>query len=341
MMKRIKHIVIASLCVAVFSLSQETDNSKRGTTAASFLSIGQGARAVGMGSAFVAVADDRSSLYWNPAGIADLYNNGVLVDRTQWIADVDYTFIAASFSMQDYGAIGFHLSTSKMGEMDVTTVEYPDGTGEMFDALDVAFGVTYAVKLTDAFTIGVTPKVVYQRIWRMSATAMAVDIGIKYATPFKGITLGMSVTNFGQKMQLAGNNGVVLYDPAPKEKGNNDRIPANLLMEEWPLPLNFRVGLAYDLLSTEDHTVVLAVDALHPNDNNESVNAGAEYTFQKFLSVRGGYKTLFLDTSEESFALGFGIQKELLNNVSLRVDYAYQNFQRLNYVQKFQIEIVF
>ncbi len=337
----IKKFILLFFCTSAIVMSQETDNTKRGTTAAPFLSIGQGARAVGMGSAFTAVANDRSSLYWNAAGIADFTNNGVLVDHTQWIADVQYNFIAASFSLQQYGALGFSLTTSSMNEMDVTTVENPDGTGESFDALDVAFGVTYAMKLTNAFSIGFTPKVVHQRIWKMTATTMAIDLGIKYITPFPGITLGMAVTNFGGKMQLSGTNTVVLHDPSPLEKGNNDRIPANLAMEEWSLPLNFRVGISYDVVKTEENAFVVAVDALHPNDNNESINIGTEYTYNNFLSVRGGYKSLFLNNSEESFALGFGIRQELLNNISMQVQYAYQDFHRLKEIQKFEIEIVF
>ena len=65
------------------------------------------------------------------------------------------------------------------------------------------------------------------------------------------------------------------------------------------------MGLAYQPINTEDHSITLALDALHPSDDYESINAGAEYTFMNTFSVRGGYKSLFLDGTEESLALGF------------------------------------
>jgi hypothetical protein len=140
---------------------------------------------------------------------------------------------------------------------------------------------------------------------------------------------------------MEGNSSLVLYDPDPLTTGNNGRIPAFLQTEEWSLPLTFRVGLAYKVFEMEQHRLILAVDALHPSDNYESVNAGAEYLFNDFFAVRGGYKSLFLQDSEESFSLGVGIKQYLMGNVEFKIDYAYQDFRRLGGVQKFSVGIVF
>jgi opacity protein-like surface antigen len=105
--------------------------------------------------------------------------------------------------------------------------------------------------------------------------------------------------------------------------------------------LIFRVGVAYDPIKSEDHHLTLALDALHPSDNYESVNVGAEYTFMNLLSLRGGYKSLFLDSSEETFALGFGIQKQIIGNITLSFDYSYQDFGRLSDIQKFSFGMKF
>jgi opacity protein-like surface antigen len=317
-----------------------SDVSKKGTTAATFLSIGQGARAAAMGSAFVAVADDQSSMYWNPAGLASA-GNGVIFDHTEWLADIRYNYLGASIGLGSLGVLGMSVTASSIGDMHVTTVDQPDGTGEMFGVSDVAFSLAYAIRLTDDFAIGIAPKFVYQKIWKMSASAVAMDIGVKYNTPFRGIVLGMSITNFGQKMQMQGTNALVLYDPDPSGSGNNGRIPANLATEEWGLPLSFRVGLAYRPDLGETHRVVLAVDALHPSDDYESVNLGGEYTFNDLLSLRGGYKSAFLRDSEESYTLGLGVQHNLLGNVAIRVDYAFSNFGRLTNIQKFTVGITF
>jgi len=83
------------------------------------------------------------------------------------------------------------------------------------------------------------------------------------------------------------------------------------------------------------------LDALHPSDNYESVNVGAEYIFMNLLSLRGGYKSLFLDSAEETWALGVGIHKQLIGNITLSFDYSYQDFGRLSDIQKFTFSMRF
>jgi hypothetical protein len=340
--KIIKIFSLLVLFTAMTSAQGFVSNvSKRGTTAAPFLSIGQGARALAMGGAFVAVADDQSAMYWNPAGIADLSGNRIIFDYTQYFADIKYNYVGATVNLGNIGTVGLNFTSSSIPEMNVTTVDNPGGTGETFGVSDIAFGVTYAMKLTDKFSIGFNPKFVYQKIWKMSASAIALDMGVKYVTPFKGITLGMSISNFGTKMQLGDASTPVLYDPDPLTTGNNGRIPADIRTDKWTLPLNFKVGVAYDVLSGGNNRLVLAVDASHPSDNYESVDVGAEYSVNDFVFLRGGYKSLFLADSEERFTLGFGLKQALIGNTAVTVDYAYQDYQRLKNVQKFTVGVMF
>jgi hypothetical protein len=336
------------LLVLVFAiiLSAQNQNyrenvSKRGTTAASFLEIGVGARALAMGSAFTAMADDPSSIYWNVAGLAKLNRHGILVNHTQWIADTRFDFLAASFNLGGYGAVGFSLTSLSMDEMDVTTIENPEGTGQTFRVNDFAFSLAYALRLTDRFSIGMNTKVIRQVIWEMSATGFALDLGVHYATPFKGVNLGMSMTNFGTSMQMSGVRAQVLYDPDPAALGNNGRIPARLQMDSWALPLNFRVGISYQAFKNEVHQAYVAIDAQHPNNNYESVNVGAEYIFKNMLALRGGYKSLFLTDAEESMTLGAGLYYPILGNVLLKFDFAYVDFGLLENVYKYSVGIDF
>jgi len=317
------------------------DVSKKGTVAAPFLSISQGAKATAMGSAFVSLANDASAIYWNPAGLAKLRGAGAMFDRTTWFADVNYNFVSGYFNLGDMGTIGLSFTSSEYGDMKVTTIDNPEGTGELFTANDAVFALSYAMNLTDRFAIGFTPKIVYQSIWKMSAAAVAMDIGVQYITPFDGIVLGMSITNFGTKMKLSGNSNLVLLDLDPTTSGNNDKIPGNLQTEDWALPLNFRVGLGYSINLFDENKITVSVDALHPSDNYESLNLGAEYDYNDFLFLRGGYKSLFLADSEESYTLGFGVKQTFLDNLAIKFDYAYQNFGRLSNIQKFTIGIVF
>lgn len=342
---KINIIRITVLVILFFSISYSqnstTDVSKRGTSAATFLSIGQSARAIGMGSAFVGMQGDPSALYWNPAGIASIEGISLLFDHTTWFADVGYNFFAGTYSIDDFGTLGLSIIISDIGEMDVTTINQPEGTGQTFTATDFAVSLAYAINLTDHFAIGFNPKFIYQSIWNTEATAFAFDMGVQYKTPFDDMILAMSISNFGTKMQLEGNSTLILYDEDPSSGGNNDKIPAYLETGTWALPLIFRVGLAYTPVRSEDHNLTLALDALHPSDNYESLNIGAEYTFMNIFSIRGGYKSLFLEDSEETFALGFGLQKQIIGNVTLYFDYAYQDFGRLSDIQQFSLAISF
>jgi len=319
----------------------ETNVSKRGTVAAPFLTISQGARATAMGSAFVAIADDPSTIFWNPAGLARLNQNGVVFDHTEWIADLKYNFGAATLNIGSFGALGVSFITSDYGEMNVTTIEEPNGTGETFSVNDIAFSIAWAINLTDNFSIGFNPKVVYQSIWNMSDYAFAIDMGVLYNTPFKGVTLGMSISNFGSKMNIDGNTAIVLHDPAEDTDGNNGRIPAELQTDSWDLPLGFKVGVSYNAIQTEDHKLIFAVDASHPNNDYESINIGGEYVFNGIFAVRGGYKSLFLQDSEESFTLGAGFRQNLVGNININFNYSYSDFGRLSEVQKFSVGINF
>lgn len=343
-MRKIYYLILSVLISATcFPQSNNfvSDVSKKGTTAAAFLSIGQGVRAVSMGGAFVAVADDPSAIYWNPAGITQLDGFNITFDHTNWIANINYDYIAGTYGIGEFGTIGFSLTMSDIGEMAVTTIDEPEGTGEVFTASQAAFSLTYARKLTDNFSIGFNPKFIIENIWTMSAKAFAIDLGVQYTTPFDGMVLAMSISNFGGKMQLSGNANVILYDPDPYNGGNNDKIPANIETDGWSLPLTYRVGVAYSPVHTDMHKLTIAADALHPSDNYESVNLGGEYVFHDIISIRGGYKSLFLKNSEESLTLGIGIKQLLLGNVALRVDYAYENFGRFSNIQKFGVSISF
>ncbi|HEY3390789.1 MAG TPA: PorV/PorQ family protein, partial [Prolixibacteraceae bacterium] len=257
-------ILVLLINIVLSAQAFNSDVSKKGTTAAPFLSIGQGAKSVAMGSAFVGVADDPSTIYWNPAGLAKLTGVGLVFDHTQWIASVGYNFVAASYSLGEMGTLGFSFTGSDIGDMNVTTIDVPNGTGEVFNASDNSFSLAYAINLTDNFAFGISPKFIYQKIWKMDASAFALDMGVTYRTPFDGMILAMSISNFGTKMQMLGNSDVVLYDPNLGSTGNNGKIPATIQTGLWSLPLTFRVGVAYSPVNTENHKVTLAVDAMHP-----------------------------------------------------------------------------
>jgi long-subunit fatty acid transport protein len=335
---------LKSLCVlvaALTALQSALPQSKVGTTAAPFLGIAVGARALGMGGAFVAVANDATSLYWNPAGLARLSDYEVILVHTDWISDLSFDFVGAVFPIKDAGALGVQITMLSMGEMEVTNELNQDGTGVFFDASDLAVGVSYALSLTDRFAIGFTGKYIQQKIWHESADGVALDIGTLYTTPLHDMRIAMAISNFGTDMQMRGRDMLVLYDPSSIKEGNNSDILAELRTEKWPLPLNLRVGAAVDLLTKPDHLLTAAVSAQHPNDNTESVNLGAEYWYKKMLALRAGYKSLFLKDSEEGVTAGVGFVPPLRASFGLHLDFAYEDFNRLGSIYKYSLSVTF
>lgn len=338
-------ITFLSIALLTVSLAhgQGVNNtvSKRGSTAAPFLTIAQGARATALGSSFTAVADDPTAIYWNPSGLADLEGVQVLFDHTSWIADINMNSVFLTYGMGDMGTIGFSYTNLDYGEIDVTTEEKPEGSGHVYDASDVVFTASWGLFLTDKFSIGFSPKVIYQSIWNMSATGAAIDVGVRYVTPFDNMVLGMVIANLGSQMQMTGRSATIIHDPDPDRENNNGKIPASYNTESWNLPLNFKIGLSWKKELTDASALLLSGEAAHPNDNFESVNLGGEYQYGDFLFFRAGYKDLFMPDLESGMSYGLGLKQLVINDLHIILDYVYTDFGRLNNTQKISVSLVF
>ncbi len=340
----IKKIIIISLFVTSFINFVNAQNvSKTGTTAANFLDISVGAPAVGMGGAFVSLSNDVTALYWNASGIANLEKHEAVLNHINWIADTKYDFVGLALNLGTFGNLGFSFISLSMDDMMVRTVEKPEGTGEFFSAQDIAIGLTYSKKLTDRFSIGFTGKYIQQNIWHMSATAFALDIGTLFRTDLLGgMVIGASLSNFGTSMQLEGRDTRYFIRVDDTKKGSNERIPTNIEMDSWDLPLRFRIGVSTKVINTENYELTIAIDAVHPNNDYQSMNFGAEFGFMQFIFFRAGYQNAFLIDSEGGLSFGVGVNSKMLfSETVVKFDYAYSDFGRLENVHMFSIALQF
>ena len=288
-MKRFVFIIL----ILFSSLMGQFDNV--GTSAANFLKIGVGGKASGMAGAVTGEVDDPTSLYWNPAGIANAQGIEVLVNHTDWIFDFTHSYLAAIIPSGRFGHFGFSINYLDMGEMERTTEFQPEGDGTSFSASDMAIGIAYAKNMSDRFNIGLQLKMVQESISFSSATALAVDAGSQYITRFSGLKIGMSVTNFGTKMRLSGTDQKIDIDPFEDLDGNPDVI-ATLRTEDWPLPMGFRFGLSFQPLGPESIiknsllNLTLNTDYYDSRDLNPYFLGGAELKVRNLLYLRSGVR---------------------------------------------------
>jgi len=312
-----------------------------GTSAATFLEIGVGARAVGMGGSYVAVANDASALYWNPAGIAWVNSVQSEMMHTEWLAGTKFDFVGLAVPVAFFrSSFGVSFTSLDYGESPVRTVDRPEGTGERYGAHDFAVGLTYAVALTDRFSFGITGKYISQRIWSEAGNTMAVDLGVFYNTMFEGLKLAAAISNFGGEIGLSGRHLTTIHDPDIRI-ANFDRVPVDYKVGSYPLPLLFRVGISYQKQFGQFGDILLAMDVLHPSNTTESINLGMEYGFGNMFYCRAGYQNLFERDSINGLTLGGGIDYYLAGRMGIRVDYAWSDWGILENTQRFSLGLVF
>ncbi len=331
MIKKILFIIV--LCAATLASAQ---NANLGTSGAQFLQIGVGAKSAALGGAYVALAQDAASLFWNPAGIASLPHQSVYFAHTPWRASIQLNSAAYALRVKDLGSFGAAVTVLSMDRMEVTTEYAPEGTGEFFDAQDLMMSLSFARPLNDRFNVGLTAKYIQQKIWNESASGVAFDVGTQYRLWFNNAVIGMSLTNFGGDIRFDGRDLSYRFD-TDTGLPDNRLAPSKLETEAYPLPLHFQVGLALDVMRSGNFAWRLTADVTHPNDNSERVNFGSEVALFERAFLRGGYRYNYDD---EDVSLGFGLAWPVTNG-NLAIDYAYSRHDLLADVHRFAVGLSF
>lgn len=337
--------VIATFALAYFTAipasaqDVETNVSNKGTVAASFLEIGIGARATAMGGAYAAQAGYSEMIYWNPAGLAYIDGPAVSFTHAEWLAETSFDFATVVAPLPFQGMrIGVSLTSLTVPEQPVRTVESPEGTGEFYGANDYALNVALSARIISSFSVGVTGKYVSQRIWTESASQTAIDVGVYYETPFRGLSIGSSISNFGAEMRLSGKNLTTIVDPDLQNSGV-ENIPVDYRTDSFPLPQIFRFGVSFERAFQEHSSFVATVNLQHPTGTTESMNVGVEYGFNRLIFFRAGYQNLFERDSVNGLTLGAGINYRLRSRASFVMDYAWSDWGILQDVHRFSFGV--
>ncbi len=288
---------------------------KVGTLGGQSLKIGVGARSAAMGDAYVALADDATAVYWNPAGIARLSGQSVTLNHTSWPADILFDQAAYVFAVKWIpGMLGVNVRALTMSRDIVRTTYLPEGTGETFDAGEWVYGLSYGRSLTDKFSAGMSLNYVQTGLDDVKGKSMTFDFGTLYDVGVLGAKIGMSIQNIGSDMTF--------------------------LNEKVKMPVFFRVGGSMDVMQRGDSRLITVAEFTHPSDNSEKLNWGAEYAFRDYVFLRGGYKFNY-DT--EGMTAGLGVKFPLTPTKAsiARLDYAYQDLRFLEAAHRFSLNISF
>lgn len=332
--------LLCLIVVVALAGSAGADDTKLGAAGAQFLKIGVGSKYQGMAEASVATVNDAYAMYWNPAGLVDVENWTVGFTAVEWLTDINLNYVAVARQFEGVGAFGASVTVLSAGEQEITTIAEQDGTGQYYSATSYAIGLSFARQLTNRFAFGATAKYVGEKIGKVDSRGVAFDFGTLLYTGYNSLRLGMSITNMGPDLKFSGSDLKIAYDynDDTETDVNADRVDAELRTNPYSLPLTFRVGLAYDFEFGSKSVVTLSGDFMHPNDHEQKGSIGAQYEFAEKFFLRSGYK---INYDEETLAFGGGLVADIGGETSLVIDYAWQDFGRLESTQRFSIGFTF
>ena len=350
-MKKISkyHIVFLLLCVGCISISTGT-SAEEGSHAAEFLSHGVGARALGMGSAFVSIADDATAAYWNPAGLTQIqkhafsamYSDSFGMEDGDFLNKglVTYNFINYVQQIEDIGSIGVSWIRLGVDDIPLTTFidtnengdlgDYQDINGngikdegelyidqpiiaEFFSNTDNAVLISYARQINPKLAVGGNLKLLRQSIFENSGNGFGIDLGLM-VEPRRGLRIG-----------------AMLQDATGTQIRWNTRTRPTFTRDR-----RMRFGVSYDVTPPIIGGVTVGADletgakdlAEGKGSSSEILfRIGAEYRLFEVIAFRVG-------AEGDRLAAGSGLRLRL-DEATLFVDYAFNahdlgNSQRIS-----------
>ena len=272
-----------------------------GTTAADFLQLGVGPRAVAMGEAQVGLADDVYATYWNPAGLSQLRTQEAGFVQTQYLENIQTEYLAYAYPNEHLGTFAGSLTYLNVGQFQgYDAAGLPAGT---VGANDVALAFSYARplwqnrRLASSLSAGVSGKWIQENLDTVTGRAYAFDGGLLF-------TPGLAFGEFFKGWRA----GLVL---------RNAGTPLKFDQDSFALPRSLTAGVSWTGLWL-DETITLAADAQQPNDGSRSMGIGAEVTTLDIIVLRAGYTTY--EDIGNGVRAGVGLRLK-----TLQVDYSFSN----------------
>jgi hypothetical protein len=188
--------------------------------------------------------------FWNPAGLAMSENSvDAIFSNRQYFADIDNSFFGIATDIGDY-KMGVSVRTFNIGDIDETTVFYPDGTGQVFTPNFSILGATFARKLSDNTSVGLNANLIREGFGRVSATGVAYDLGVQYRGLLgrEGLDVGFTMKNFGAPMKYNGEGLGVMASPVD---GDRPVEYYKIDAASFDLPFVFDMGVSYNIAGAD------------------------------------------------------------------------------------------
>ncbi len=302
--------------------------NRAGTSAAAQLRIPIGARYLAVGGSQVANVSGLNAIFWNPSGLDFSQNaaNGMFSHRT-YIADMNLSYVAVDGKFGDFGSLGFSFKYLNIGEINVTTMDQPDGTGQILKPNFFVVGLTYSKTLTDRIGVGVNFNIINEGFGRIEATGFSFDVGLQYRDLFdtKGLDLGIVYKNLGGSIKYEGNATYIQAEDPTSSRGPTFY---QITTAENPLPSELSIGLSYKAAFDELNTITFSSAYFNNNYTYDDYKFGMEYSYDNMFFLRGGYLFSPQSTSKspnifQNYTLGAGFNFKEISGIDLSIDYAY------------------
>ncbi len=324
-------IIITLLAVLVLATSLfGGSNRRRGTSGAQELLLPVGSVGTALGGSSTAIISGIEAAYWNPAGVANMSGNGeAMFSHMDYIADIDVEYAAMAAKMS-FGVLGATLKTINFGDIPVTTVNAPDGTGEVYSPRFLTLGILYSRVMTDRIRFGVKMNLINEQIMRVNASGVSLNAGVQYITRPGGFMMGVVLRNLGPDMVF---NGPDLEQDVqlPGTEPGTRVEPLRVVLADFELPTQLEIGAAYGVLNTEQLNLTVTGSFLNDNFSLDQYTFGAELEVLGMAYVRGSYAlaenpdTHDFHAGDEEFLWGPGFGGGLnlsFGGTELMLDYA-------------------
>jgi hypothetical protein len=252
------------------------ENTGVGTTSAEFLLMGAGARGMAIGNSFAALTRDVEALYYNPAALPLMEGMEARVTMMPYFADTNYLWAGFALPLRG-GEYGFGLSIANFGFSDqpiYNETDQENASEQTYSVSETVVGLSFAHAFIDRFSGGFTFKLISDQLGQASAIGFAADIGTSYHAELAGRPIAMSfvIQNLGSGLKHSGSGLDFTAFPESEDPTfpvqGVDPSPARFEASDNPIPVVFRVGVAYDVLSAATNRLSLL------GEFNETYNAG-------------------------------------------------------------------